>query len=144
MGLNPHCDLDLEDSNPKLSNKYPACGDALLHQDWLQKVQRVRRLLFENLSPHCDLDLEDRNPNCLHDTQDHDDTPTYQASLRNGKWFRRYHPDKYSVTSSTFTVTLTLRTAIQKCSHNSLARDVMHQVAKVLTLQEIWMKKLFS
>ena len=101
--------------------------------------------MFDNLSPHYDLDLEDRNPNCLHHTLDHDDTPTYQASLRNGKWFRRYHPDKYFVTSSTFTVTLTVRTAIQKCSHKSLAHDVdMHQVAKGLTLQEIWKIKLFS
>ena len=38
---------------------------------------------FQNVSPHCDLDLENRNPNVLHDTPGHDDTPTYQVSLKN-------------------------------------------------------------
>ena len=28
-----------------------------------------------------DTDLEERNPNCLHDTPDQDDAPTYQVSF---------------------------------------------------------------
>ena len=46
--------------------------------------------------PYCGLDLEDRNPNFLYiyDTPDHDDTPTYQVSLQQVTWFRRYHQDK--------------------------------------------------
>ena len=52
----------------------------------------IFRMTF--LSPYCDFDLEDRNPNFSYDTPSHDDTPTYQVSLRKVKWFRRYHPDK--------------------------------------------------
>ena len=41
--FSPHCDLDLEDSNPKLSHNTPAHDDAPLYQAWLQKVKKFRR-----------------------------------------------------------------------------------------------------
>ena len=81
--LNPHCNLDLEHSNPKSAHNTPARDDAPQYQVWLQKVQKFRRL-FEDLSPHCDLDLEDRNPNFSHDTPAHEDAPTYQVFIKKG------------------------------------------------------------
>ena len=51
----------------------------------------------------------------LHDTPGHDDALTYQVSLRNVQWFRRYYLDKYSQRIWTLNVTMTLRTAIKTC-----------------------------
>ena len=62
--LNPHCDLDFENSNPKLSHIILAC-DAPLYQVWSQKVQNFRlygiKLFSDDLTTHCDIDLEDNN-----------------------------------------------------------------------------------
>ena len=44
--LNPRCDLDLENSNPKLPHNTLARDDAPMYQVWLQKVQNFRRLFF--------------------------------------------------------------------------------------------------
>ena len=94
--MNPACDLDLEDSNKKLSHNTPARDDALI-PSLVEKVRNFRRLFFKDLSPHCDLDLElDRDPNVLHETRSVHDAPIYQVSLRKVKWFKRYCPDKYS------------------------------------------------
>ena len=54
------------------------------------KGLKLQVIFVEDLGPHCNLDLEDRNPNILHDNPGHDDAPTYQVSLRNDEWFRRY------------------------------------------------------
>ena len=60
--INPHCDLDLEESNPNLPQSTPARDDAPLYQIGLQKVQEFRRsgrkLFFEDFSPHCDHNLD--------------------------------------------------------------------------------------
>ena len=100
--LNPHCDFDLEECNPKLSYNTPARDDAPLYQIGMQKVTKFRRygtniyLFRTDLSPHCDLHLEDRNLTFQfsHGTSGHDDEASYQVWLHTVYWFRRYLPDK--------------------------------------------------
>ena len=82
--FNPHCDLDLEDSNQKLPQN--AHDDAPLYHVWLQKVQKIQKkhFFFEDFSLHCDLDIEDRNPNFLHGTPGHDDTQHTKFHYKSG------------------------------------------------------------
>ena len=91
-GFDPQCDLDLEDSNKKLSHKIMTRDGVPLYQIWLQKVQKFMRYgrnFIQDLTPYCDLDLEDRTPTFLHDTLGHDDAQPYQVSCRKVKWWRR-------------------------------------------------------
>ena len=65
----------------------------------LKDIQR-KQLYFDYISPHCDLDIEDNALFSLffflfflHDTQAHDNTPTYQIWFKMVKWFRGYPAD---------------------------------------------------
>ena len=56
--LNPHCDLDLENSNHD--------DQCTTIPNWVDKDSETSRdmketVIFEDFSPHCDLDLEDRS-----------------------------------------------------------------------------------
>ena len=132
--LNPHCDLDLEDSNPKLSPNTPA-PDVPLYQVWLQKIQNFRIYIyfFKDLSPHC-------YPNVSYDTPGHDDTPTDQVSSRKVKWFRRYQLDKYSPRTSTLPVTLTSN---PKAHDDLLCRLLFGLQSRAVTrhLSQFWLSR---
>ena len=67
------------------------------------------------MSPRCDLDLENSKQFLFRVTlwfilQHHH---TKFGNKTKILWFRRYHPDKYSLTFLTFGVTLTLSAVIQ-------------------------------
>ena len=50
VNLSPHCDRDLEDSNPKWSHNTPTRADAPLYHICLQKVYKYRRYVRNSYS----------------------------------------------------------------------------------------------
>ena len=64
------------------------------------------------MSPLCDLEFEHWKPIFPHDIPAYNDASLCQVWLQNVLWFRRYHPDKHSLTFWSFTMTLTMNTAI--------------------------------
>ena len=90
-------DFDLEHSNLKLSHN-TLVQDHACNFNYIKfggkRFRTSGGYFTEDLSPHCDLDLEDSNPNFLHDTQGHNDAPSYQVWLHTVQWFGRYLPDK--------------------------------------------------
>ena len=74
---------------------------------------RVEIVLFWLYKPSLWPWIEDSEPIFLHDTLAHNAALQYQVWYQNDLRFRRYHPDKHSLTSWTFVMILTLNTVIQ-------------------------------
>ena len=61
--MHPHCDLDLEDNNLKLSHNIQACNDAPTGYKRFQNSGDMEEtVIFLRISPYTDLDLEERHP----------------------------------------------------------------------------------
>ena len=84
---------------------------------------------FNYINSNCGLDLDVCTPIILHDIPSHNDHHAYQIWLQKITWFRRYRPDKHSLTVWTFAVTLTLNTALQ-FYHMTLRLLVMWHITK--------------
>ena len=87
--FNPHCDLDLEDSNQKLPQNTLAHSwwrtTPIPWHVWLQQFRRYgeKNILFRtSFNPSRGLPLKIGNPNIWHDTPGYDDTPTYQVHYK--------------------------------------------------------------
>ena len=149
--LTLHCDLDLECSDPSfflfLQNTW-AYDHVTQDQVWLPRNQQFRRynrkshiLITWALAVTLTLQIAN-NFFPLHDTLAHD-AASHNKFEQNVLWFRRYHPDKYSLTFWPLTVTLALNAVIQLfifTAHSGLQWCIIRPslVAKESTVQKIW------
>ena len=78
---------------------------------------------FDYTSLSCDLDLKDSKSVFLNARLVHKDASLQKVWLQKVLQFRGYHPDKHSLKSLTFPVTLTVNTAIQSFHWTLLAYD---------------------
>ena len=88
-----------------------------------------KQLYFDYISPRCGLDIENSEPFFLRDTLVYDAAYPYQVWRQNVLCFRRYCPDKYSLTFWTFSVTLTLN-AVIPFSHRTLRLMMLYKQTK--------------
>ena len=76
--LSLHCDLDLENDNPILTQNTPPELMMMYHplkfdcKKIGSSVDMVETVTFDYISPHYDLDFEDSKPIFVHNTLAHD------------------------------------------------------------------------
>ena len=119
------CDLQLERSNPIFQQDTLAWDDVPSDQVWLPRNQQFRKygrkshiLILWALAVTLTLKIATTTTTNIRMTLAHDAASPYQIWWQNVLWFRKFHPDKHSLTFRTYAVTLTLNLIFPRDTQN--------------------------